>query len=72
MNIAFLGMFRIISNPAVSQQPQLGKKTTVLGKGYGILRNMKNSTKRIVVAFRLAGEPGRRKLEGFLPGGLVR
>ena len=32
MNIAFLGMFRIISNPAVSQQPQLGKKTTVLGK----------------------------------------
>jgi sulfite reductase beta subunit-like hemoprotein len=26
---------------------------------------MKNNTKRIVVAFRLAGEPGRRKLDGF-------
>lgn len=27
---------------------------------------MKHTTKRIVAAFRLAGEPGRRKLEGFL------
>lgn len=27
---------------------------------------MNNTTKRIVVAFRLAGEPGRRKLDGFL------
>ena len=26
---------------------------------------MNNATKRIVVAFRLAGEPGRRKLDGF-------
>ena len=27
---------------------------------------MNSTTKRIVVAFRLAGEPGRRKLDGFL------
>ena len=27
---------------------------------------MNNTTKRIVVAFRLASEPGRRKLDGFL------
>lgn len=27
---------------------------------------MESTTKRIVVAFRLAGEPGRRKLDGFL------
>ena len=27
---------------------------------------MDHAAKRIVVAFRLAGEPGRRKLEGFL------
>ena len=26
---------------------------------------MKQATKRIVLAFRLAGEPGRRKLDGF-------
>ena len=32
---------------------------------YGILYAMDNETKRIVVAFRLAGEPGRRKLNGF-------
>ena len=27
---------------------------------------MNSTTRRIVAAFRLAGEPGRRKLEGFL------
>ena len=27
---------------------------------------MNSTTKRIVAAFRLAGEPGRRKLDGFL------
>ena len=32
---------------------------------YDILPTMNNTTKRIVVAFRLAGEPGRRKLDGF-------
>lgn len=34
---------------------------------FGTIRAMKKSApKRIVVAFRLAGEPGRRKLTGFL------
>lgn len=30
-----------------------------------MLSSMNQATKRIVLAFRLAGEPGRRKLDGF-------
>ena len=45
---------------------QNGSHYPILGKGYGILRSMSNATKRIVAAFRLANEPGRRKLDGFL------
>lgn len=55
----------------VSQRPApvnaiLGTIFTIFGNGYGIIPTMKRRPKRVVVAFRLAGESGRRKLGGFL------
>ena len=44
---------------------QTSKQSTIFGKRYDILSGMNQATKRIVLAFRLAGEPGRRKLDGF-------
>ena len=44
---------------------RISKQSTIFGKSYDILSGMNQATKRIVLAFRLAGEPGRRKLDGF-------
>lgn len=41
------------------------KQDPIFGKKHAILSGMNQATKRIVLAFRLAGEPGRRKLDGF-------
>ena len=53
----------IIPKSSPRSKPTLGKKYTIFGKRYDIPSGMNNTTKRIVVAFRLAGEPGRRKLD---------
>ena len=57
------------SAPAKSDKGDLcrtSKQSTIFGKRCGILFDMNQATKRIVLAFRLANEPGRRKLDGFL------
>ena len=62
----FLSLAHIIPNLIPSQHPAFGNITAKSSKAkYGILSAMNHTTKRVVLAFRLAGEPGRRKLDGF-------
>ena len=47
------------------RQAKNARGNDFLPGGYGIIPRMDRATKRIVLALKLAGEPGRRKLDGF-------